>query len=67
MTLPVGMDISEKILIDLRSLDLEEVNKRTIRKIKFLDGKNDFSKIALKTIEVQEFTSKAKEKKKKEE
>lgn len=66
MTLPVGMDVSDKILIDLKSLELEEVNKRVIRKIKFLDNKNDFSKIALKTIEVQEFASNAKEKKKKE-
>ena len=30
-----------------------------------LDNKNDFSKIVLKTIEVKEFESKVKEKKKK--
>ena len=67
MTLPVGMNISDKILIDLRNLGLEEVNKKVIRKINFLDNKNDFSKIILKTIEVHEFVSKPKEKKKKEE
>lgn len=67
MTLPVGMNISDKILIDLRSLELEEIDKKVIRKIQFLDNKNDFSKILLKTIQVQEFVSKVKEKKKKEE
>ena len=66
MTLPVGMDMSNKILIDLRSIQLEEVNKKVIRKIQFLDNKNDFSKITLKTIETQEFISKTKEKKKNE-
>lgn len=67
MTLPVGMDLSNKVLIDLRSIELEEVEKKVIRKIVFLDNKNDFSKIALKNIEVEEFSSKVKEKKKKEE
>ena len=67
MTLPVGMNISDKILIDLRTLELEEIDKKVIRKIQFLDNKNDFSKILLKTIQVQEFASKAKDKKKKEE
>ena len=65
MTLPLGMDISDKILIDLRTLELNEVNKKVIRKIQFLDNKNDFSKIVLNTIETQELTSKVKEKKKK--
>ena len=64
MTLPVGMDLSDKILIDLKSLELEEIDKKVIRKIQFLDNKNDFSKIALKTIEAQEFNSKHKEKNK---
>jgi len=67
MTLPVGMNISDKILIDLRTLELEEIDKNVIRKIQFLDNKNDFSKILLKTIQVQEFVSKVKEKRKKEE
>ena len=67
MTLPLGMDLSSKILVDLRSIELEEVDKKIIRKIKFLDNKNDFSKIALKTIETQEFSSKVKKKQKKEE
>ena len=65
MTLPVGMNLSNKILIDLPSLELNKINERSIRKIQMLDNKNDFSKIVLKTIEVKEFESKVKEKKKK--
>ena len=65
MTLPVGMNLSNKILIDLPSLELNKINERSITKIQMLDNKNDFSKIVLKTIEVKEFESKVKEKKKK--
>ena len=65
MTLPLGMQMSDKILIDLQSLELNEINKKDIRKIQFLDDKNDFSKINLKTIEVEELESKKKEKKSK--
>ena len=60
----MGMDISDKILIDLRNIDIEE-NKKIIRKIKFMDDNSDFSKISLKTIEVHEILTKVKEKKKK--
>ena len=66
MTLPVGMNVSDKILIDLRNLNLEEVDKKTVRKIQFLDNKNDFSKILLKTIQVQELASTVEDDKKKE-
>ena len=67
MTLPLGMQLSNKILIDLHALELEETNEKRIRKIQFLDNKNDFSKIILKTIDIVEFKSKVKEKKTKNE
>ena len=63
MTLPLGMQLSNKILIDLPALELDEINKKKIRKIELLDNKNDFSKITLKTINIKEFDSKQKEKK----
>ena len=64
MTLPLGMQLSDKILIDLPTLTLFPKNTKSIRKIQLLDNKNDFSKILLKTIEVQEIEAKIKEKKK---
>ena len=64
MTLPLGMQLSNRILIDLPSLKLYPTNSKSIRKIQLLDNKNDFSKIVLKTIDVEEIEGKIKEKKK---
>ena len=54
MTLPVGMQQSDKILIDLASLNLKEVNTKTIGKAYLEDEKNDFSKVIVKSISVHE-------------
>lgn len=47
------MNESTNILLDLHSLNLKEVNKKTIGKI-YIDGKNDFSKVMIKSIVVHE-------------
>lgn len=54
MTLPLGMNLSEKILVDLSEIELSEVNKRIINKICFEDEKDDFSNIVMKSIMVKE-------------
>ena len=54
MTLPLGMNLSEKILIDLSETDLNETNKRIINKICFEDEEDDFSNIVMKSIMARE-------------
>ncbi len=54
-TLPVGQDISSKILVDVASLDLNMKNKSTFRVLDFEDKNDDFSKIFVKTVNVFEF------------
>ena len=54
MTLPLGMNLSEKILVDLSNIDLDEINKKKINKICFEDEDNDFSNIVMKSIMVRE-------------
>ena len=54
MTLPLGMNISEKILVDLSNINLDEINKKKINKICFEDENDDFSNIVMKSIMVRE-------------
>ena len=54
MTLPLGMNLSEKILVDLSGIDLDEINKKIVNKICFEDEKDDFSNIIMKSIMVRE-------------
>ena len=54
MTLPLGMNLSEKILVDLSNIDLDEINKKKINKICFEDEDDDFSNIVMKSIMVKE-------------
>lgn len=54
-TLPVGMNLSTNILVDLSKLSLEQVNKTTFKIIEFEDEKDDFSKTSIKIITVFEF------------
>ena len=54
MTLPVGMNLSKKLLIDLSTIKLEEKNRKKVSKIKFQDEHDDFSKIAIKDIYIRE-------------
>ena len=54
MTLPLGMNLSEKILVDLSEIELNEINKRIINKICFEDEEDDFSNIVMKSIMARE-------------
>ncbi len=54
-TLPIGQDISTKILVDLSKVDLK-LNHRTSFKITEIENeKDDFSKINIKTVHVFEY------------
>ena len=48
------MNQSDKILVDLQSLNLKETNCKTIGKAYLDDNKNDFSKLIIKPIVVHE-------------
>ena len=54
MTLPLGMNLSERILVDLSEIHLIETNKKIVNKICFEDEKDDFSNIVMKSIMVKE-------------
>ena len=51
-TLPVGMNLSTKILIDLSKLELKEVAKKTF---KVVHEEDELSKIIVKTVNVIEY------------
>ena len=54
-TLPVGQDLSTKILVDLSKLKLKVKNKSKFKIVQFEDEKDDFSKVNIKTIQVTEY------------
>lgn len=54
-TLPLGMDLSTKVLVDLSKLQLRLVNKATFRIAELEDEKNDFSNINIKNVNVFEY------------
>ena len=54
-TLPVGQDLSTKILVDISKTQLEEKSKREFHMVNFEKKDNDFSKINIKTINVYEY------------
>ena len=54
-TLPTGMDISTKILIDMEKLNLEEETNFKFRLIDFENKSDEFSKINVKDINVIEY------------
>ncbi len=54
-TLPVGQDISTKILVDTSKLNLSLNSKSTFRILDFEDENDDFSDISVKTVNVFEF------------
>lgn len=54
-TLPVGQDLSSKILIDISKLELKIKKKDTFKMLQMEDEKDDFSKINIKTINVFEY------------
>ena len=54
-TLPVGQDLSTKMLVDISKLNLKLKNKSKFKVVEFEDEHDDFSKIEIKTINVFEF------------
>lgn len=54
-TLPVGQDLSTRILVDVSKLDLDLKKKSSFKVIEFEEDKDDFSTIVLKTIQVFEY------------
>lgn len=54
-TLPVGQDLSTKILVDISKLQLEQKNKKEFHMVHFEEKNNDFSKINIKTVNVCEY------------
>ena len=53
-TLPVGQDLSTKILVDISKLELKLKEKKTFKIVEFENKNDDFSKIEIKTINVFE-------------
>jgi len=54
-TLPVGQDLSSKIIVDLSKVELELKQETTFKVTQFEENENDFSKIKIKTINVVEY------------
>ena len=54
-TLPVGQDLSTKILVDTSKLELKLKGKKEFHIVNFEEKDNDFSNINIKTIEVYEY------------
>lgn len=54
-TLPVGMDLSTNILVDLNKLDLAYENKFTFNVVDFENKEDEFSKIIINKINVIEY------------
>ena len=61
-TLPVGQDLSTKILVDVAKLDLKLKGKTSFKMVDFDDEKDDFSKIHIKNVNVFEFDTEKNEK-----
>ena len=59
-TLPVGQDISTKILVDVSKLKLNLKTKENFKIVEFEDEKNDFSKVNIKTITLYEYDAEIK-------
>ena len=53
-TLPVGQDLSTKILVDISKLELKLKEKKTFKMVEFENKNDDFSKVEIKTINVFE-------------
>lgn len=68
-TLPIGQDVSSKILVDLSKMDIKLKSRTSFKMTEIEDEKDDFSKINVKTIHVFEYDIifKEQEEKKKEE
>ena len=58
-TLPVGMDLSTKILVDLNKLELNSQNEFSFNVINFENDEDEFSKISIDKINVIEYEIKS--------
>ncbi len=56
MTLPTGMELSTEILVDLSTIELKVNNTKKINKLLFEEDEDDFSKIIIKNIEINELS-----------
>lgn len=54
-TLPIGQDLSTKILIDISKLDLKIKTRNTCKILRVEDEKDDFSAVSVKTINIFEY------------
>ena len=54
-TLPAGMDLSTKMIIDISKIHLNLINKKTFRIAKFEDESNDFSNVEMKDVDAFEY------------
>lgn len=54
-TLPVGMDLSTKMIVDISKLHLNLLNKREFKVVDFVDLENDFSDFSIKEVTVFEY------------
>lgn len=54
-TLPIGMDLSTKMIVDISKLHLSLVNEKSFKIANFENEENDFSKISIKDVQVFEY------------
>ena len=54
-TLPIGMDLSTKMIVDISKLHLKLLSKKEFNVINFEDADNDFSDFEIKNINVFEY------------
>ncbi len=54
-TLPIGQDLSTKILVDMSKLKLNLKEEKAFHLVEFEDEKDDFSEISIKTIHVMKY------------
>ena len=59
-TLPIGQDLSTKILVDMSKLELDLEEEKVFHLVEFEDEKDDFSEISIKTIHVMKYEELAK-------
>ena len=60
-TLPIGQDLSTKILVDMSKLELDLEEEKVFHLVEFEDEKDDFSEISIKTIHVMKYEELAKQ------
>lgn len=51
-TLPVGMNLDTRILVNTEKLEMEEIDRDAFKMIKFDDEKNDFTGVTIRSVSV---------------